>query len=157
MAQPKSENTTATVPMVLRKGREAILGQRGATVWFTGLSASGRSTVAPCLNKRLIGMRHYCCVLDYIEIRQWSGNNDNSQDCMQPVWSVRLRHRGGAAPRQHLLPGSGHRDDPAGCSPDLPWLRRRQRQPARRHRSVRPGDGFAIRALDSMPYQSGLR
>jgi adenylylsulfate kinase len=70
MTQPKSENITVTVPKVLREQREAILGQRGVTVWFTGLSASGKSTVALLVDKRLTEMGHYCCVLDGDNIRR---------------------------------------------------------------------------------------
>jgi len=69
MTQPKSENITRTVPEVLREEREAILGQRGVTVWFTGLSASGKSTVAMLVDKHLTEMGHFCCVLDGDNIR----------------------------------------------------------------------------------------
>jgi len=69
MARPKSENITVTVPNVAREEREAILGQRGVTVWFTGLSASGKSTVALLVDKHLTEAGHYCCVLDGDNIR----------------------------------------------------------------------------------------
>ncbi len=69
MAQPKSENITVTVPKVERHEREAILGQRGVTVWFTGLSASGKTTVALLVDQILTARGHYCCVLDGDNIR----------------------------------------------------------------------------------------
>jgi len=69
MTQPKSENITRTVPEVLLEEREAILGQHGVTVWFTGLSASGKSTVAMLVDKHLTEMGHFCCVLDGDNIR----------------------------------------------------------------------------------------
>jgi len=34
--------------------RAALLGSRGATLWFTGLSGSGKSTVASALEERLV-------------------------------------------------------------------------------------------------------
>lgn len=34
--------------------RSNLLGQRGATVWFTGLSASGKSTIASALERKLL-------------------------------------------------------------------------------------------------------
>src|SRR3954471_24919377 len=37
-----------------RERRFELLGQRGATVWFTGLPASGKSTVAASLVVRLV-------------------------------------------------------------------------------------------------------
>jgi adenylylsulfate kinase len=70
MTRPKSENITSTVPKVPREAREAILGQRGVTVWFTGLSASGKSTVALLVDKHLTERGHCCCILDGDNIRQ---------------------------------------------------------------------------------------
>ena len=50
--------------------REAKLGQRGVTVWFTGLSASGKSTVALMVDQLLTERGHHCCVLDGDNIRR---------------------------------------------------------------------------------------
>jgi len=36
-----------------RKQREQLLNQRGATIWFTGLSGSGKSTIAVALEQEL--------------------------------------------------------------------------------------------------------
>jgi adenylylsulfate kinase-like enzyme len=38
--QPKSRNITRVSTLVSRGERELLMGQRGVTVWFTGLSAS---------------------------------------------------------------------------------------------------------------------
>ena len=38
---------------VTREDRNQLLGQKGATLWFTGLSGSGKSTVAVALEKAL--------------------------------------------------------------------------------------------------------
>ena len=47
---------------VARAQRTATLGQRGATVWLTGLPASGKSTLAKALEESLIesGVSAYC-------------------------------------------------------------------------------------------------
>jgi adenylylsulfate kinase len=37
-----------------RSSRETLLGQRGGTVWMTGISGSGKSTVAAVLERRLV-------------------------------------------------------------------------------------------------------
>lgn len=37
-----------------RRDRERILGQRGVVLWFTGLSGSGKSTIAVEVEKRLL-------------------------------------------------------------------------------------------------------
>jgi adenylyl-sulfate kinase len=42
----KSENVVWEGEALGREQREQLLGRRGATVWFTGLPASGKSTVA---------------------------------------------------------------------------------------------------------------
>jgi adenylylsulfate kinase-like enzyme len=48
-------------PSLTRHERNQLRGQRGFTVWFTGLSASGKSTVATALEQHLlhIGLAAY--------------------------------------------------------------------------------------------------
>ncbi|KAL1883849.1 hypothetical protein VTK73DRAFT_7637 [Phialemonium thermophilum] len=41
-------------PSLSRHERNALRGQRGFTIWFTGLSASGKSTVATALEQHLL-------------------------------------------------------------------------------------------------------
>lgn len=53
----------------MREDREALLGQRGAVVWLTGLSGSGKSTIAYALESRLLRARHLACVLDGDNLR----------------------------------------------------------------------------------------
>lgn len=50
--------------------REALLRQRGCVVWFTGLSGSGKSTVAHALEARLFREGHAAFVLDGDNIRR---------------------------------------------------------------------------------------
>ena len=49
--------------------RAALLRQQPATVWLTGLSASGKSTIAFELERRLMALGHACFVLDGDNIR----------------------------------------------------------------------------------------
>ncbi len=49
--------------------RERALGQRGVTVWFTGLSASGKSTVAIRVDRLLTDRGKHCYVLDGDNVR----------------------------------------------------------------------------------------
>ena len=37
--------------MLSRKDKEALLGQRGVMLWLTGLSGSGKSTIAIALER----------------------------------------------------------------------------------------------------------
>lgn len=49
--------------------RWEAVGHRGATVWFTGLSGSGKSTVATAVEKALLEAGRPCYVLDGDNIR----------------------------------------------------------------------------------------
>lgn len=49
--------------------RSHLLGQRPLTIWLTGLSASGKSTLAFALERRLVDAGHACYVLDGDNIR----------------------------------------------------------------------------------------
>jgi adenylylsulfate kinase len=69
MSQTKSANITRQEASVTRAQREARLGQRGATVWFTGLSASGKSTVARLVDQALHERGKHSCILDGDNIR----------------------------------------------------------------------------------------
>jgi len=53
MTQQKSTNVTWHDGDVTRADRFNRLGQKGVTIWFTGLSGSGKSTVAVALERAL--------------------------------------------------------------------------------------------------------
>ncbi|QHS11231.1 adenylyl-sulfate kinase [Sinimarinibacterium sp. NLF-5-8] len=53
MVDQKATNVHWHDGEVTRAQRHALLGQKGATIWFTGLSGSGKSTVAVALEKAL--------------------------------------------------------------------------------------------------------
>lgn len=55
--------------MQSRSDKERQLGQRGATIWFTGLSGSGKSTIAIALEERLSREGILCRILDGDNIR----------------------------------------------------------------------------------------
>ncbi len=69
LRQPKSQNITLHVPQVSREQREALMGHRGVTVWFTGLSASGKSTVATLVDQKLNERGVHTYVLDGDNVR----------------------------------------------------------------------------------------
>jgi len=64
MNDQKSQNITRVDLKVTREHREGALNQRGVTIWFTGLSASGKSTVATCVDQMLTANGAHCYVLD---------------------------------------------------------------------------------------------
>jgi bifunctional enzyme CysN/CysC len=55
---------------VTAEDRARLLRQQAATVWLTGLSGSGKSSIAIELEKRLIEAGHACFVLDGDNVRQ---------------------------------------------------------------------------------------
>ncbi|TPX49154.1 adenylyl-sulfate kinase [Synchytrium endobioticum] len=61
MATQKAINVVWRDGAFTRPEREAIVRQKGLTVWFTGLSASGKSTIASALEQHLLlqGIRAY--------------------------------------------------------------------------------------------------
>ena len=61
--------------MLSREQRESMLGQRGMMVWFTGLSGSGKSTVALGVERELYARGILCRILDGDNIRAGINNN----------------------------------------------------------------------------------
>lgn len=61
MADQKATNVHWHEGDITREHREKILGHKGATLWFTGLSGSGKSTIAVELEGMLneLGMLSY--------------------------------------------------------------------------------------------------
>ncbi|WP_171785342.1 adenylyl-sulfate kinase [Clostridium acetobutylicum] len=54
---------------IKRQNREKMLKQKGAVLWFTGLSGSGKSTVASALEKKLYEMGYLTYLLDGDNLR----------------------------------------------------------------------------------------
>ena len=55
--------------MLSRSDKETLLGQKGVMLWFTGLSGSGKSTVAIALERELQKRGLLCRILDGDNIR----------------------------------------------------------------------------------------
>ncbi len=69
VAKQVATNVTWHDGEVTRTERYRILGQCGATIWFTGLSGSGKSTIAVALEKELIRRGRLSYRLDGDNIR----------------------------------------------------------------------------------------
>lgn len=61
--------------MMSRDDKEQLLRQRGMMLWFTGLSGSGKSTVAIVLERELHSRGLLCRILDGDNIRSGINNN----------------------------------------------------------------------------------
>lgn len=71
----KATNITWHAHRVDREEREALIKQKGVLMWFTGLSASGKSTIADEVTHRLHQMGKLTYVLDGDNIRHGLNKN----------------------------------------------------------------------------------
>jgi adenylylsulfate kinase len=75
MAEQKATNVTWHEGSVTRDERQKLLGQKGVTVWMTGLSASGKSTIACILEQMLLHKKKHAYRLDGDNIRMGLNKN----------------------------------------------------------------------------------
>jgi adenylylsulfate kinase len=75
VTEQKSTNITWHEGEVGRADREKLLSQKGATVWLTGLSGSGKSTIAVAAEQALIARGRLAYVLDGDNIRHGLNSN----------------------------------------------------------------------------------
>lgn len=69
MTMPNATNLTAVPHQVVASARQLRYGHAGAVIWLTGLSASGKSTLAMGLEERLLAMGYACYTLDGDNVR----------------------------------------------------------------------------------------
>lgn len=75
MTEQVATNITWHDGTVTREEREAVLKQKGCTVWFTGLSGSGKSTIAVALEQVLYQRGHVAYRLDGDNVRMGLNKN----------------------------------------------------------------------------------
>src|SRR5579864_6762979 len=75
MAEQKATNVTWHAGSVTSTERHTLLNQKGVTVWMTGLSASGKSTIAVILEQMLLHMQKHAYRLDGDNIRMGLNKN----------------------------------------------------------------------------------
>src|ERR1044071_2913925 len=75
MTQVKATNITWHEGHVSRDERAQLLKQKGCTLWFTGLSGSGKSTIAFTLEHALVQRGRLAYVLDGDNIRHGLNKN----------------------------------------------------------------------------------
>jgi len=71
----KAKNITWHEGHVSRKAREDIIGQKGCTIWMTGLPSSGKSTLAFTLEHALVQRNRLAYVLDGDNVRHGLNKN----------------------------------------------------------------------------------
>jgi len=75
MKEQKATNVIWHAHKVSREERESLLKQKGIVLWFTGLSGSGKSTIANEVAYKLHSMRKLTYVLDGDNIRHGLNKN----------------------------------------------------------------------------------
>jgi adenylylsulfate kinase len=75
VAEQRATNITWHPHQVTREDRERVLGQKGVTVWLTGLSGSGKSTIAIAAEEALVSRGRLAYVLDGDNIRHGLNKN----------------------------------------------------------------------------------
>jgi adenylylsulfate kinase len=75
MSQQKATNITWHDGQITKSDRERLLSQKGIVIWFTGLSASGKSTIARAVEEKLFERGHLSYVLDGDNLRHGLNKN----------------------------------------------------------------------------------
>lgn len=75
MTDQRATNITWHQHHVTREDREKLLGQKGVTVWLTGLSGSGKSTIAVAAEQVLVSRGRLAYVLDGDNVRHGLNKN----------------------------------------------------------------------------------
>jgi len=75
MQERSATNITWHGGTVTREDRERLLGQKGVTVWLTGLSAAGKSTIAVILERMLLERGRHAYRLDGDNVRHGLNRN----------------------------------------------------------------------------------
>lgn len=75
MTIQKATNITWHDGAITKSDRERLIQQKGVVIWFTGLSSSGKSTIARAVEERLFERGHQSYVLDGDNIRHGLNKN----------------------------------------------------------------------------------
>ncbi|GDY09720.1 MAG: adenylyl-sulfate kinase [Planctomycetota bacterium] len=75
MAEQKATNVTWHDHSVTRDERSKLMGHKGCILWFTGLSACGKSTIANAVDRKLHDAGVHTFVLDGDNIRMGLNKN----------------------------------------------------------------------------------
>ena len=75
MAEQKATNVTFHAHTITREDRWKLMGHKGCILWFTGLSACGKSTIANAVDSKLHDAGAHSFVLDGDNIRMGLNKN----------------------------------------------------------------------------------
>lgn len=160
-----------------RDERWTLLKARGATLWFTGLSASGKSTIASALEQELVHRGVHCYRLDGDNIRFGLNKNlgfsaeDRAENIRRIGEVARLFADSGCVAltsfispyrKDRDLARELHEKDKAGAIPflevfaDTPIEICEQRDPKGLYKKARAGELKGFTGIDD-PYEAPLK
>ncbi|KAJ3300697.1 Adenylyl-sulfate kinase [Borealophlyctis nickersoniae] len=172
--EPKSSNITWHEGDVTRDERQNLVGQKGLTIWFTGLSASGKSTIASALEQHLLHKGRMAYRLDGDNIRFGLNKNlgfspDDRTENIRRISEVAKLFADAAviALTSFISPYRADRDsaralhDQAGLSfvevhVDVPIEVAEQRDPKGLYKKARAGQIKEFTGIDA-PYEAPLK
>jgi len=104
-----SPATSERAGALSREERWEVLGQRGATVWFTGLPACGKSTLAAAVEERLVAGGSPAFVLDGDVLREGIASDlgfsaeDRSENARRAAHAARMLAEAGVVALVSLI------------------------------------------------------
>jgi adenylylsulfate kinase len=75
MAEQRATNITWHHGKITKENRIELMNQRGVTIWLTGLSGAGKSTIAVELEHALLENKHLAYILDGDNVRHGLNKN----------------------------------------------------------------------------------
>jgi adenylylsulfate kinase len=174
MARQVATNITWHSGHVTRQERRRNLGQKGATLWMTGLSGSGKSTIAVALEQVLMQRGRHAYVLDGDNIRHGLNKNlgfsaeDRAENIRRIAEVARLFADAGlVAVTSFISPYRADRDAARRMheQADLPFLEvyveapldvAEKRDPKGLYKKARAGEIKGFTGIDD-PYEEPLR
>lgn len=174
MTQQKATNITWHEGNLTRDERFAALRSRGATMWFTGLPSSGKSTIASALEQVIVQRGVHCYRLDGDNIRFGLNKNlgfsaDDRKENIRRIGEVAklFADSGSIALTSFISPYAADRDaaralhDAAGLPflevfVDTPIGECEKRDPKGLYKKARAGEIKGFTGVDD-PYEAPAR
>ncbi|WP_145257310.1 adenylyl-sulfate kinase [Planctomycetes bacterium Pan216] len=171
MTEVKATNITWHSGHLSRQERRDLLKQKGCTVWFTGLSACGKSTIAVALEQVLHQRGHAAYVLDGDNVRHGLNKNlgfsaDDRKENIRRISEVAklFADAGMITVTSFISPYSADRDDARKlhdegelpfieCFVDTPLEVCEERDPKGLYKKARAGEIKGFTGIDD-PYEA---
>jgi adenylyl-sulfate kinase len=171
---PHSPNVRWQRSALGRRERWEALGHAGATIWFTGLPAAGKSTIAGAVEERLVGSGRPAFLLDGDNLRHGLngdlgfGEEARTENVRRTAHVARLLAESGTIALVSLVSPYAHDREEAAAlhhAADLPFIEVfvdaplalcEQRDPKGLYARARAGELTGLTGIDA-PYEAPLK